>query len=132
MVNTAAASVDDTIAPSSNPSFSGKFITKCANRPTSRAVSSTPAVASEIPQLRMGLIVFQCVDSPPENRMNARAAVPTIYDTPASLKIILPGPSAPANIPIARNSSNAGMLKCSDNLLARTLIINKIATMQKI
>ena len=47
--------------------------------------------------------------------MNASANVPTLLAATASLKYKPPGPSTPANIPIARKRINAGTLIFSDN-----------------
>ena len=66
---TAAASVAETIAPSSNPSSQESPSTTVENHPTSAAVISTPIVESEIAGQSAGRTCGQCVSNPPAKRI---------------------------------------------------------------
>jgi len=83
---TAAASVEDMTAPNSSPSWSENPSTGMANSPTATAVSRTPNVARAMPWPRTGRIIRQLVSRPPENKMKAKASVPTNLATAASSK----------------------------------------------
>ena len=78
MENTAAASVEPTIAPRSRPCRSGMSSTRVAATPVRAEVSTTPRVA----RLRAGRQTERTewieVRRPPSNRMSARAALPML------------------------------------------------------
>ena len=63
--------------------------------------------------------------------MKANAKVPTLLAALASEKFKPPGPSTPANIPIAKNKINAGTLIFSDNAPATRLKKNNIPATRK-
>lgn len=108
-LNTAAASVEDTIAPKRNPIIGSKPITKIANKATNKQVRSTPKVPREIPFQSTGFTLVQSVSKPPENKMNANAMEPTLRVRSASLNQIIRMPSEPANIPIDKKISREGI-----------------------
>jgi hypothetical protein len=119
----AAASVDDTITPSSRAS--GQVnppapMSKSVNVPSTPAVATTPTVARTRPGARTGRTVDHRVLSPPENRITASAAVPTACASSGESNSSPPGPSEPASIPTARNSSSDGTRSRSDTRAANT------------
>ncbi len=67
--NTAAASVDETIAASSRLSTSEKSSTSQMNRPSKAAVTATPRVERISPCRSTPRILRQFVSRPPENRI---------------------------------------------------------------
>ncbi len=83
MPNTDAESVDDIVAASKIDGSSAKWILVHAmpdshhtNSPVSRAVTSTPAVASTTPGPITGRMALTRVSMPPENKMMHRATMP--------------------------------------------------------
>ena len=78
MENTAAASVEPTMAPSSRPCSSGMSSTRAAARPVRPEVRATPRVA----RLKAGRQTArtECIEvrRPPSNRMSARATLPML------------------------------------------------------
>ena len=76
-MNTAAASVDDTIAPSKRPSRNENPWTQETNTPTSNAVSSTPIVERDRPCHRIGRTSAHSVSNPPANRIKTSAMIPS-------------------------------------------------------
>jgi hypothetical protein len=73
--NTAAASVEPTMLPSSNPCSSGSPSTQLAARPVIREVSSTPRVARERAGRQHTRTASREVRRPPSNRIRARATL---------------------------------------------------------
>ncbi len=73
---TAAASVDDTIAPSSRPVSIGRSRITAAASPVTAALTTTPNEASVTEGPTTGRTRAQLVDRPPSKRMSARAATP--------------------------------------------------------
>jgi hypothetical protein len=73
---TAAASVEEIMAPKSIASRLENPKTQRAKRPTAKAVKSTPKVESERAFLKVGFTSFQRVSSPPEKRIKAKARFP--------------------------------------------------------
>ncbi|MNT02271.1 hypothetical protein D3C72_1367610 [compost metagenome] len=106
--NTAAASVEPTMAPSSSPSRQSMPSSHAANTPTSAAVTSTPTVASDSDGLSATRKVAKRVRSPPSSRMIASARLPTRKLSQVSEKRMPPGPSTPASMPTARKTSRNG------------------------
>lgn len=78
--NTAAASVDETIAPSSKPSSREKPSTPAPNAPTSAAVTTTPSVESARARPTTGRTLSHAVSSPPAKRMKTSATTPKMRD----------------------------------------------------
>ncbi len=76
MEKTAAASVEDTIAPSKRPSKMERLRTVAENHPTRQAVPKTPTVDRATPFQTTGLTILQSVSSPPEKRIKAKANTP--------------------------------------------------------
>ena len=116
----AAASVEETMAPSSRPSSQAKPSTAVANHPTRTAVSATPSVASARAGQRTGRTLSQWVSKPPAKRMKVSATTPSDCASRGSSNSIPPGPSDPASIPSTRNSSSAGTPTRPDTLLPNT------------
>jgi hypothetical protein len=84
--NTAAASVDDTIAPRRSPSRRLISRSQDANNPTETAVINIPTVDSARPLRRTGFTLCHLVSRPPEKRMNVRAIIPRSLAISGSLK----------------------------------------------
>src|ERR1041384_8162279 len=74
---TAAASVDETIEPSSSPSSNEKPRTIFTKIPTSAVVTRTPIVESASPGHITRRTLDHWVSSPPENKINASATTPS-------------------------------------------------------
>jgi hypothetical protein len=83
---TAAASVDETIAPSNSPSRTEKFVNVVTSSPTVVAVMITPNVDKETPCHKTGLISAHFVPSPPENKIKLKAITPINFAYLGSLK----------------------------------------------
>jgi hypothetical protein len=128
ILNTAAASVEETIDPISMASKKENLKMRMTNNPVRRAVIKTPAVDSAAPGLIMGLISFHLVLKPPANIIKTRATRPVDSAILALLKSTPPIPSEPASIPIPRNSNNTGMANLSESLLETTLTNINAAT----
>ncbi len=77
MENTAAASVEEMMAPSSTLLRISSPTTAHANMPTSTAVTNTPKVDRMKLGTATGRAMRQLVLRPPENRINARAISPS-------------------------------------------------------
>ena len=75
--NTAAASVEAMIAPSSSAPTGSKPSTDQATRPTTAAVRSTPTVASSIEGASTPRSEESRVRRPPSNRITESAIEPT-------------------------------------------------------
>src|SRR4030042_2956440 len=76
MEKPAAASVEETIAPSKRPSKMERLRSGAETHPTKQAVPMTPRVERAIPFHRTGLTILQSVSSPPEKRIKANAKTP--------------------------------------------------------
>ncbi|MNF91115.1 hypothetical protein D3C84_737080 [compost metagenome] len=76
-LNTAAASVEPTMAPISRPSIQLRSNSQAAATPVSPAVTSTPTVASDREGHRATRKLETRVRMPPSSRMIARARLPT-------------------------------------------------------
>src|SRR5690606_22763207 len=74
--NTAAASVEETMEPSSILSKMVKSVTNQTKVPSETAVSKTPNVDKTIPSLKMGFTEVQLVSNPPENKIKLRETIP--------------------------------------------------------
>src|SRR5690606_30637488 len=72
------------------------------------------------PGASTGRTARQSVSNPPPKRMKARATTPTPWASSTSSNSMPPGPSDPASMPMARNSSSDGTPNRSDTLLAST------------
>ena len=125
--NTAAASVDDTMLPSSNPSIHDQPSSTTAPHPTTAAVASTPTMDSDSAPASCGRASDQRVSMPPANRMNASATVPMVPVSGTLSKVMPPGPSEPASMPTPMNSSSAGTPSTPEALPARTLARSSVA-----
>jgi hypothetical protein len=119
--NTAAASVEDTMAPSNSPSFRDIFRKYEEKIPTTAAVINTPMVDNDIPLFSTGFTLSHFVSSPPEKSINVSATTPRNSAIFGSLKYIPPRPSDPATIPTIRNSINAGIPNRKEVLLEMML-----------
>ncbi len=76
--NTAAASVEEMMAPSRNPASRLRPSARLATQPAMSAVTSTPTVASAMPGAATGRTSDHRVSRPPANRMKARAITPMV------------------------------------------------------
>ena len=121
MANTAAASVDETIEPTSRPVRRSNPSARHINTPTRPAVTTTPRVDRRMPRPSTGRTAPQWVSRPPANRINASATVPIRLAAWVLLKVIPPGPSDPASMPMQRNTISVGTPARSDTRLARML-----------
>src|SRR5262245_24213390 len=117
----AAASVDDTIAPSKRPSRNENPWTQATKAPTNNAVMSTPIVERDNPFHNMGFTPVHSVSNPPENRIMMSAKIPSDFTRDGSSKYIPPGPSDPANMPMATNKTRDGMPNRFESLIVRML-----------
>lgn len=129
--NTAAASVEETIEPSSRPVSGEKPSTSTANPPTRMALSTTPRLARTRPGTSTGRICLQSVSRPPENRMKTSATTPTAWAAHASLKAMPPSPSEPASMPMSRNSTSAGTPRRFEKRVEPMLRMSRTATMTR-
>lgn len=75
-LNTAAASVDETIAPRRRPSSQERFRKKWAKAPVARPVTMVPTTEREIPSGNMGLTLLHEVRRPPSKMMKTKQALP--------------------------------------------------------
>jgi hypothetical protein len=115
--NTAAASVDDTMAPISRPTSTGRPSSQAEASPATSAVIITPTVASTNAGRNPTRNDSTRVRMPPSSRITASARLLTTKAVVTSLKTILPGPSSPASMPTPRNSRTTGMpIRCDKGL----------------
>src|SRR3990172_12305308 len=117
---TAAASVEEMIAPIRIPCRNENFNIQTQKRPALMAVRSTPAVDKVSAGPTAGRTSFQSVSIPPEKRINTKEATPINWAKSGSSKYMPPGPSLPANIPKTKNKTKAGTPKRLDILLDKT------------
>src|ERR1044071_2028336 len=117
----AAASVEDTIAPSKRPSRNENPWTQATNIPTSNAVMSTPIVERDSPFNNIGFTPVHSVSNPPANRIMMSAKIPSDFTRDGSSKYMPPGPSDPANMPMATNKTREGMPNRFESLIVRML-----------
>ena len=103
--NTAAASVDATIAPSSSAWRQPRCITGIATSATIAAVTSTPTLASSTAGVKPLRKTSMRVLMPPSSRMTASEALPTQAAKIGLSKCTPPGPSSPTSMPATRNTS---------------------------
>src|SRR4029079_16827568 len=120
-MNTAAASVEETIAPSKRPSRNDHPWTTETNQPTKNAVSNTPMVDNDKPFHSTSRTLFHSVSSPPENRIKTSAITPSVCTSCGLSKYRPPGPSEPASIPMTINSTSEGIPKRTDSLMVKIL-----------
>jgi len=83
---TAAASVEETIDPTSRAPCQERLKIQPAIRPVSAAVSTTPMVAKDRLGPSTGRTLSHRVSRPPANRMSARATVPMAFAMTGSSK----------------------------------------------
>ena len=106
--NTAAASVEPTIAPSNRAIGQLSPSSHMAARPVRPADSNTPSVASIRDGLSPVRKVAKSVRSPPSTRMTARAMLPTQKLSEKLSKLMPPMPSSPLSMPTMRKTSRKG------------------------
>ena len=124
MANTAAASVEETIAPNSSDSFDSQFGYVLDKK---RQYHRCQEYAERCQYQTFGKNRPDTLPvgiQPPAKRIKIKATTPRNCAIHGSSKYIPPGPSEPANIPIARNVSKAGMPNLPDALLANRLSIS--------
>ncbi len=90
--------------------------------PIAPVVSSTPIVDKLTADHITGFTSRYLVSSPPENRMNIKATMPTYCAMYTLSKYILPGPSEPASIPTTKKRISEGSPRFSENLVSVMLI----------
>ena len=118
--NTAAASVDPTMAPISSDSSQLRSSRKCVTRPVMPAVSTTPTVASDSAGPRLTRNVSRRAPWPPSKMMMANARLPNRKAWLTLSKRSPPTPSSPASMPSTRNTSSTGAPTRRDKPLATT------------
>src|ERR1044071_8421690 len=128
----AAASVDDTIAPSKRPSRNENPWTQATNVPTSNAVMSTPIVERDSPFHNIGFTPVHSVSNPPENRIMMSAKIPSDFTRDGSSKYMPPGPSDPANMPMATNKTREGIPNRLESLIVRMLRTTRLEKTMRI
>ncbi len=131
-MKTAAASVDDTTAPSKRPSRNENPWTQETNTPMSSAVTNTPIVESDSPCHTMGRIAAHSVSNPPENRIRTSAVIPSDRTRSGLSNVIPPSPSDPANMPMARNKTSEGMPNRFESLIVKMLRMTRVEKTMKI
>ena len=119
--NTAAASVEPTIAAISKPNRQSTPNTQVTNKPSGSTVATTPHVASTADGRHDRRKVCHCVRKPPSSRITASANCPTIKAPPRLSKRKPPIPSSPANMPTPKNTNSKGNPKRADTRVAITL-----------
>ena len=119
--NTAAASVEPTMEPSSSASRQSRPSSHQAPSPVSPALITTPTVASSMAGRRPVRKVAKSVRSPPSSRITASATLPTQKLRLTSSNTTPPGPSSPARMPASRNTSRNENPARAENNPASTL-----------
>ena len=104
---TAAASVEDTMAPSSSASCQSIRSSRCAPTAVITVLITTPTVASAAAGASTLRMSANLVVRPPSTRMTASAAVPTFLASSTSSNSS-PRPSSPSTTPTSRNNSRLG------------------------
>jgi hypothetical protein len=108
VANTAAASVEETTAPSSTDCSQDRSNRAYAASPVRRALTTTPTVASSVAGTATSRSRRHEVASPPSKRIAASATTPTFRARSASSNSIPPRPSEPSSIPRPRNATSDG------------------------
>ena len=98
---TAAASVEDTIAPSSRPVRQPVSSSRTATPAVTSTLTATPTVDSTTASGTAGRTALHRVVRPPSVRITTSAARPSVWDSAASSKRS-PRPDSPIAIPIPR------------------------------
>ena len=120
--NTAAASVEPTIAASSMPSRQSTSRSQVANTPSRPAVPITPQLASTAAGRSATRKLLTRVRRPPSSRITESAAWAISEAMKKSSKTMPPGPSSPASMPTPRKSSSSGRPSRAEMVLASTLM----------
>jgi hypothetical protein len=128
--NTAAASVDETIAPSRNDELHGRP-SRLAKKATMHIVPITPTVASSPAGAIERRSVSTGVFRPPSNRISASAADPARNAKPKSSNAMPPNPSDPAAMPSPRKTSPTGTRSRCDAWLSSALAASSRAITTK-
>jgi hypothetical protein len=81
----------------------------------------TPIVERDSPFQRMGFTPAHSVSNPPENRIMMSAMIPSDFTRDGSSKYMPPGPSDPANMPMATNKTRDGIPNRFESLIVRML-----------
>ena len=124
---TAAASVDETIAPRRNASRGVNPRRKNAPRLMISAVRATPTVDRVRALVNTGFTSVHLVSIPPEKRIMARATTPMNWARTGSSNWIPPGPSEPASMPTTMKIKRAGTPSLPETLLERMLMTTRAA-----
>ena len=103
--NTAAASVEPTMAPTSSASGQSRKSRKCAATAVRPVHTTTPTVASHSAGLKPVRKVVNSVRKPPSSRITASATLPTQKLSLKSSNTRPPGPSTPASVPTTRKTN---------------------------
>ena len=105
--NTAAASVEETMAPSSSASCQSNPSSRCAPAAVTNVLIATPTVANAPAGASCLRMSVNRVVNPPSTRMTASPTVPRFRASCASSNSS-PSPSSPIATPTARNSNRLG------------------------
>ena len=108
VLNTAAASVDAMTAPTIQAVPYDRPARWWAKKATTAAVITTPTVASTEAGARAVRRRSPGADSPPSNRITARATTAMFWATTSSSKRTRPRPSSPTTMPSTMNSRSPG------------------------
>ncbi len=105
--NTAAASVEETMAPNNSAACQLTPSTRCTPTAVTTMLTITPTVASVAAGARTLRISLNRVVKPPSTRITASAAVP-MFRASSTSSNRSPNPSSPTMTPTSRNSSMLG------------------------
>ena len=129
--NTAAASVEPTMAPTSKASGQDKSSSQCAAAPVMAVHTTTPTVANSSEGRKPVRNVLMSVRRPPSSKITASATLPTQKLRRKSLNTKPPGPSTPASVPTTRNTSRKENPMRAENTPASTLMKTSAAAASK-
>jgi hypothetical protein len=129
--NTAAASVEPTMAPTSKASGQGKSSSQYAAAPVMAVHSTTPSVASKSAGRKPVRKVPIWVRKPPSSKITASATLPTQKLKRKSSKARPPGPSTPAKMPTTKKISRKEKPMRAENTPASTLMNTSAAAANK-
>ena len=131
-MKTAAASVVDTIAPSKRPSRNENPWTQETNTPTSSAVMQNPDRRERQPLPQDGTHLRPLrVQATRKQNQDERNDTQRLHQR-RIVEMMPPRPSDPANMPIARNKTSAGMPNRFESLIVKMLRMTRVEKTMKI
>ena len=120
--NTAAASVEPTMAPMSRAKGRLSPSSHQAAKPVTAVETTTPSVASHKAGLSPVRKDLRWVRSPPSSKITASATLPTQNASLKSSNGTPPGPSTPSSMPATKNTSKNENPSRVENMPASRLI----------